>query len=207
MRPALFIVAILSLTFRPSSARSQGAGPTIEKFGVGTSFNAVIDEVVLGIHIDLEKNVWNWKHGSIHIGASSFYGAFPNTSQKINQFIEGRTSLIQPAQLYAGHLFHVFDRRLLLRSSILAGPSVFLQKIAFKDSNNGIYDTYRYREVLFTAHSRVGIGTRIGQHSHVDLYLNLPLINRILAPFGIGLALSRDLKRSTTKKHPENERL
>ncbi len=163
----------------------------IQVGGLGASFDAIADEAVLGLNIYAEHNLFKWKNGRFFSGLGVFYGTYPNTNKSINRYTKGRTSFIYPVHVLIGHQFLFFKKRLLLRSALSAGPSVFKQKITFDDNRFDLKETYKYSEVVFTIHSKIGVAIKIGERSNFELYTNLPVVNRKIAPLGFGLTMNR----------------
>jgi len=190
MRIARIIIALLSLSLFLSSSSQlvEEKKFSLHEVGLGISFNSVGDEAVLGINLFANSDLYTWSKGRFYYGLSSYYGAFPNTSKKINSYIEGRTTLFQPIQLVCGHQFTLLKNRLLLRQSLSFGPSFLYQRITIDDSRYGIDESYTYTIKALTMHTKLGIGYKISGKSNLELYGNLPILKTNIAPLGAGVA-------------------
>lgn len=194
MHPNQRLLLLMMLCF----ACFQGLGQaskrkllSISEVAVESSFSAVADEAVFGIGLAAHRDLWSWRFGRFYAGTGAFYGSFPNTSKQINPYLEGKTRLVQPLQAIGGHQFALFNKRLLFRSAILFGPSLFQQQVAHRDSRFDIDREYRYHAWHFTMHSQVGMGLRIGQRLSLETFVKLPIITRNIAPLGAGLMISK----------------
>ncbi len=196
MKIVLFTFSLIYLLTMNDVALSQDkeGRRLAEEVGIGVSFNGTADEVVLGINFYAEHNIVRWRNGRFFSGLSAFYGTYPNTSKSINRYTKGRTSLIYPIHVLVGHQFQLFNNRLLLRSTVSAGPSIFKQKITLDDDRFDLNETYRFTDIVFTIHSKIGAAVRIGKNTNLELYANLPVVNTKIAPFGFGLAMNKTFR-------------
>jgi len=92
MKNILFIILIFPSIVQAQSENSKES--YLQIIGLGTSINAVADEGVWGVNAFVEKDMVTWKYGRIYLGVGVFYGSFKVTNSSINQFTDGRATLI-----------------------------------------------------------------------------------------------------------------
>lgn len=163
----------------------------IDRIGLDASFNAVGDEVVIGVTLYAEHDQFHWDRGKFYYGIGMFYGLFPNTSDQINRYVEGRTSLYQPIQVHVGHQFIFWKEKLMIRTALIASPSFFNQKITFDDERYDLHETFKYSEFAFTMHAKLGISLKASERTILELFTHLPVVNEPIAPLGGGVGVIR----------------